>query len=141
MAKKPKKQGTRHQRYVVYRDGPRCADVHVGARVRERRVLVGMTQDDLGKGVGLTFQQIQKYERGVNRISASRLWDFSKVLGVHVSWFFKGLDEKSGSKTRGDVQLTEEGLHLVRYYLACPKKVRKTMLSLFRDIAALQSGK
>ena len=60
-------------------------DVHVGARMRQRRSLLGMSQTNLGTAVGLTFQQIQKYERGSNRIGSSRLFEFSKVLGVPVS--------------------------------------------------------
>src|SRR5271170_3307766 len=63
-------------------------DVHVGARMRQRRTLLGMSQEKLGTAVGLTFQQIQKYERGSNRIGSSRLFEFSKVLDVPVSYFF-----------------------------------------------------
>jgi len=67
---------------------PRPVDVHVGARVRLRRTLLGMSQEKLGEAVGLTFQQIQKYERGTNRIGASRLHQFAQVLDVPVSFFF-----------------------------------------------------
>src|SRR4029079_10115345 len=63
-------------------------DVHVGARMRQRRTLLGMSQEKLGTAVGLTFQQIQKYERGSNRIGSSRLFEFAKVLDVPVSYFF-----------------------------------------------------
>src|SRR6478609_5765393 len=63
-------------------------DVHVGARMRQRRTLPGMSQEKLGTAVGLTFQQIQKYERGANRIGSSRLYEFAKVLDVPVSYFF-----------------------------------------------------
>src|SRR3954470_24288824 len=63
-------------------------DVHVGARMRQRRTLLGMSQEKLGTAVGLTFQQIQKYERGANRISSSRLYEFARVLDVPVSYFF-----------------------------------------------------
>ena len=63
-------------------------DIHVGARLRQRRHLVGLSQSKLGESVGLTFQQIQKYERGTNRISSSRLYEFAKVLAVPVSYFF-----------------------------------------------------
>lgn len=68
--------------------GPSPIDVHVGSRVRLRRTLLGMSQTALGDAIGLTFQQVQKYERGANRISASRLWALSNVLDVPVSFFF-----------------------------------------------------
>src|SRR6478672_13952930 len=64
-------------------------DVHVGSRVRLRRMLLGMSQEKLGEHLGLTFQQVQKYEKGINRIGASRLFDLSKVLGVPVQFFFE----------------------------------------------------
>lgn len=72
-------------------------DIHVGLRVRQRRALLGMTQTDLGKAVGLTFQQVQKYERGANRVSASRLFEFSCVLDVPVPYFFEGMDSETSS--------------------------------------------
>src|SRR5712671_7409467 len=65
-----------------------AVDIHVGARMRQRRTLLGMSQTKLGDAVGLTFQQIQKYERGSNRVSSSRLFEFAKVLDVPVSYFF-----------------------------------------------------
>ncbi len=67
-------------------------DVHVGERVRQRRCLVGLTLQELGDSVGIKFQQIQKYETGANRISASRMWDIAAVMEVPVSFFFEGLD-------------------------------------------------
>src|ERR687886_1196704 len=73
-------------------DGPHPADVHVGARVRLRRTLLGMSQEKLGKALGLTFQQVQKYERGANRIGASRLNELSRILDVPVSFFFDDTD-------------------------------------------------
>ncbi|MGB1026977.1 MAG: helix-turn-helix domain-containing protein, partial [Rhodospirillaceae bacterium] len=66
---------------------PNPVDVHVGSRVRLRRTLLGMSQEKLGEAIGLTFQQVQKYERGANRIGASRLWDLSRVLDVPMSYF------------------------------------------------------
>src|SRR5882762_8525140 len=69
-------------------DGPNPTDVHVGSRVRLRRTLLGMSQEKLGEAIGLTFQQVQKYERGANRVGASRLYDLSRVLDVPVSFFF-----------------------------------------------------
>ncbi|HIC80951.1 MAG TPA: XRE family transcriptional regulator, partial [Kiloniellaceae bacterium] len=68
--------------------GPNPVDVHVGGRVRLRRTLLGMSQEKLGEAIGLTFQQVQKYERGANRVGASRLFDLSRVLDVPVGFFF-----------------------------------------------------
>src|SRR5579862_1779426 len=68
---------------------PNPIDVHVGSRVRLRRTLLGMSQEKLGEAIGLTFQQVQKYERGANRVGASRLYDLSQVLDVPVSYFFE----------------------------------------------------
>jgi len=68
--------------------GPSPIDVHVGARLKERRISLEITQEELGSVVGLTFQQIQKYERGANRISGSRLYEFAQCLDVPITWFF-----------------------------------------------------
>ncbi|CAP55344.1 helix-turn-helix domain-containing protein [Gluconacetobacter diazotrophicus] len=79
--------------------GPSPVDVHVGGRIRLRRTLMGLSQERLGDALGLTFQQVQKYERGTNRVSASRLYELSEVLDVPVSFFFDGLDSgQAGSK-------------------------------------------
>ena len=92
LTKKPRKK-LRRRSYTVGEFGPRPVDVHVGGRVKACRTLVGMSQTDLGKHVGLTFQQIQKYENGMSRIAASRLWQFSLILGQPISWFFEGIGE------------------------------------------------
>src|ERR1700745_3000245 len=76
-------------------DKPNPIDVHVGARVRLRRTLLGMSQEKLGDAIGLTFQQVQKYERGANRVGASRLFELSRVLDVPVSFFFDELGPES----------------------------------------------
>ena len=75
---------------------PHPVDVHVGKRIRHRRWLVGMTQQQLAESVGIKFQQIQKYETGANRVSASRLWDIAESLDVEISFFFEGLDQEGG---------------------------------------------
>jgi len=75
-------------RRTVLRDGPRPVDVHVGSRIRLRRTMLGMSQEKLGAELDLTFQQVQKYERGTNRVGASRLWQLSCILDVPVSFFF-----------------------------------------------------
>lgn len=75
------------------RGGPNAIDAHVGSRVRERRAMLGWSQEKLGAALGLTFQQVQKYERGANRIGASRLFDLSRVLDVPVSFFYDGAED------------------------------------------------
>jgi len=131
---------------------PRPVDVHVGARLRQRRTLLGMSQEKLGEAVGLTFQQIQKYERGANRIGASRLYQLSNVLDVSVSYFFEEMPGEV-QKTRGDYATSNrmddieavqagdpmarrETLELVRsYYKIDDPKVRKRVFELTKSIA------
>ena len=79
-------------------DKPNPVDVHVGSRVRLRRTLLGMSQEKLGDALGLTFQQVQKYERGANRVGASRLYDLSRVLDVPVAYFFEEFGEASATQ-------------------------------------------
>ncbi len=74
-------------------------DRHVGVQIRQRRTLLGLSQEKLADAVGVTFQQIQKYERGTNRVSASRLFNFSKVLDVSLEYFYQGLDNDNTPKT------------------------------------------
>ncbi len=132
MTKRPRKK-QRRQSYTVGEFGPRPVDVHVGGRVRARRTLIGMSQEDLGKRVGLTFQQIQKYEKGMNRIGASRLWHFSLILGQPISWFFEGIGER---KRKGDDPLAKrETLNLVRYLSACDPDVQKHIAALINAVA------
>ncbi|OJX81400.1 helix-turn-helix transcriptional regulator [Magnetospirillum sp. 64-120] len=88
---------------------PNPIDVHVGNRVRLRRTLLGMSQEKLGEALGLTFQQVQKYERGANRVGASRLYDLSRVLDVPVSYFFDDMnDETMAASPRHMVRATED---------------------------------
>ena len=115
-------------------------DVHVGQRVRHRRWMVGMTQQQLAEAVGIKFQQIQKYETGMNRISASRLWDISKALDVPVSFFFEGLEdavEMNGTNgaVRGDILADKEALDLVRSYYAIPENQRRRLFDLARVLS------
>ena len=106
-------------------------DVHVGQRVRQRRWMIGMTQQQLADRVGIKFQQIQKYETGANRISASRLWDIADALEVQVSFFFEGLDASSTTDTTaGDVMTDKEALDLVRAYYAIPEAQRRSLFDL-----------
>src|SRR6266567_5359493 len=85
-------------------DKPNPTDSHVGARVRLRRTLLGMSQEKLGNAIGLTFQQVQKYERGANRIGASRLFDLSRVLDVPVAFFFDDMPETLSATYSGSSQ-------------------------------------
>ena len=88
MAEKAKNEGERR---------PNPVDIHVGTRVRLRRKQLGVSQEKLAEALGLTFQQVQKYERGANRISASKLWDTAGFLAVPISFFFEGLVERASS--------------------------------------------
>src|SRR3954464_8599714 len=83
---------------------PNPIDVHVGHRLRLRRTLLGLSQQKVGEAMGLTFQQVQKYERGANRIGASRLWDMSRILNCPVSYFFEELDPQPIASSDGAVQ-------------------------------------
>ena len=78
---------------------PNPIDVHVGSQLRLRRILLGLSQERLADELGITFQQVQKYEKGLNRIGASRLWDLSQVLGVSVAYFYENLDENSRNRS------------------------------------------
>lgn len=114
-------------------------DVHVGKRIRHRRWLVGMTQQQLAAAVGIKFQQIQKYETGANRVSASRLWDIASALDVQVSFFFEGIDDKEsvgGSEhLSGDLIGDKEALDLVRSYYAIPENQRRRLFDLARVLS------
>lgn len=90
---------------TVYSRGsgiPHPVDVNVGKRIKMRRCMIGLSQEKLAEEIGLTFQQIQKYERAVNRVSASKLYDFSKALGVPVNYFYQGLDEEKNRQGLSD---------------------------------------
>ena len=125
---------------------PHPIDVHVGARVKLRRTLLGMSQDKLGDALGLTFQQIQKYEKGVNRIGASRIFEISKILDVPIQFLFddyvganaqaNGFAEDVGDASFMDLLNTPDGVQLCRYYAEIEDpKVKKRVLDLVRAIA------
>ncbi len=107
-------------------------DVHVGQRVRQRRWVVGMTQQQLGDKVGIRFQQIQKYEAGTNRISASRMWEIAATMDVPVSFFFEGLDGQAPDPgaARADIVTDKEAFDLVRAYYAIPENQRRRLFDL-----------
>lgn len=115
-------------------------DVHVGKRIRHRRWMNGTTQQQLAEQVGIKFQQIQKYETGMNRVSASRLWDISNVLGVKVSFFFEGLDAEPAASAKnsdmpGDILTDKEALELLRSYYAIPENQRRRLFDLARVLS------
>jgi transcriptional regulator with XRE-family HTH domain len=117
---------------------PTYVDTHVGARVRERRVQLGMSQTDLAVACGITFQQIQKYENGANRVSASRLWQFAAILGIPADNFFEGLARHKipaavakslDAERRGNLERSEDA------------KIDPETLRLARSIASLSDEK
>ena len=111
-------------------------DVHVGKRIRHRRWMIGMTQQQLAEKVGIKFQQIQKYETGMNRVSASRLWDISQAVDVPVSFFFDGLEEsQTADAVEGDILADKEALQLVRAYYAMPEAQRRQIFELARVLS------
>ena len=111
-------------------------DVHVGKRIRQRRWLTGMTQQQLAEKVGIKFQQIQKYETGANRVSASRLWDIADASGVPVSYFFEGLgDAPEDAPAPVDPLTDKEAAELVRSYFAIPEAQRRRLFELARVLS------
>ena len=136
---------------------PSPVDVHVGARIRLRRTLMGMSQERLGDALGLTFQQVQKYERGVNRVGASRLFDLSRILDVPISFFYDNMSDAVSGTLPGNPQPAHsaagfaeaqegfggaedpmskrETLELVRaYYRIIDPNVRKRMYDLMKSM-------
>ncbi|MFJ5488308.1 helix-turn-helix domain-containing protein [Hansschlegelia beijingensis] len=125
---------------------PNPVDKHVGSRVRMRRVLIGMSQEKLGEALGITFQQIQKYEKGTNRIGASRMQQIATVMGVPVSYFFddapgsesrsEGFGESQGSDYVVDFLTTTEGLQLNKSFVRIQDaKVRRKIVDLVSALA------
>lgn len=128
---------------------PNPVDAHVGSRVRLRRMLLGMSQERLGESMGLTFQQVQKYEKGVNRIGASRLFQISKILDVPVQFFFEeapyvgepgsapGMAESDSEAFILEFLNSREGLELNRAFVKIgDAKVRKSVVDLVRALSA-----
>ena len=132
MTKKPRKKHRRRS-YTVGESGPRPVDVHVGGRVKARRTSIGMSQKEFGKHAGLTAQQISKYEKGMNRIGAGRLWVISLILGRPISWFFEGIGERK--RKVGDLLAKRETLKFVRYFSACDPDVQKHLAAMIKAVA------
>ncbi len=136
---------------VLVQKTPNPVDVHVGSRMRMRRMLIGMSQEALGNALGLTFQQVQKYEKGANRIGASRLYHISKILDVNISFFFEDMadnladgpkygggfaeaDEQSGYVV--DFLQSTDGVALMKAYVKIKDPaIRRRILELVRTLA------
>lgn len=118
-------------------------DLHVSRRLRRRRRLLGLTQQDLAVQVGVRFQQIQKYECGANRMTSSRLYDLSRALNVNVQYFFDGLEEREdmigrpandAERLESDVLSQKETLELVRAYYRLSERPRRRLLDLAKAL-------
>jgi transcriptional regulator with XRE-family HTH domain len=120
---------------------PNPIDVHVGGRIRMRRLLLGMNQETLANALGLTFQQVQKYEGGANRVSASRLSAMAEILGVPISYFFGDLRPDDAELSPEDKQWREhlqrpETIEFIRLYYAIPDpKIRRQFLEMAKTVA------
>jgi transcriptional regulator with XRE-family HTH domain len=130
---------------------PNPVDRHVGSRVRMRRIMLGMSQEKLGEGLGLTFQQIQKYEKGTNRIGASRIQQISEILQVPVSFLFEGSPGSSAGADRfgeapspayvADFLATTEGLALIRAFTRVPDiKLRRAIVDMVELIGGREDA-
>ncbi len=131
---------------------PHPVDIHVGKRLRLRRSVLGMSQESLGKAIGVTFQQIQKYERGINRIGSSRLYDFAHVLRIPVSFFFEEFEAAPAAESAGFAEANnsfyeieqlsnKESLTLIRaYYKIANPAVRRKVLGLVKSLGSNENG-
>ncbi len=127
-------------RRTVAEHGPHPTDVHVGGRVRMRRMLLGMSQTKLGDALGLTFQQIQKNETGINRIGSSRLYQLSHILDVPVAYFFEGLEGDLLAESFNNVMSKRETLELVKAYYRIPDSAVRDALRKMAKAMAKGSG-
>ncbi len=113
-------------------------DIHVGKKIRQRRLFIGMTQQQLAGCVGIKFQQIQKYETGANRVSASRLWEIAEALGIPVSSFFEGISTQESPQDGAanilphDPLSDKNAMELVRSYYCIPQSQRRRLFDLAR---------
>lgn len=127
--------------------GGRPVDVYVGGRVRERRIMMGMSQRTLAEGIGLTFQQLQKYERGADRISAGRLFQISQLLEMPITYFFDGLDPRTGAPAAGGADehepniSTRETLELMRaFHRIHDPHYRQLILDMVKGLEHVRGG-
>jgi len=122
-------------------------DVHVGSRLRLRRRMLRMSQENLGKAIGVTFQQIQKYEKGINRVGSSRLYAFAKFLAVPIAFFFEdfsetesGFAETAAAFDHGRMDSKETSNLISYYYQITDPAVRKKVLGIIKSLAAPANG-
>lgn len=116
---------------------PNPIDVHVGRKIKIRRVLNGLSQTTLAEGLGITFQQLQKYESGANRVSCSRLYAIARILDVPVAWFFMGAGEDSDGQDPPDMLAKRETLELVRAVQCLPIDAQKMFRAAIRATAQI----
>lgn len=117
---------------------PHSVDIYVGKRLKARRLFLGLSQTDLATRVDVSFQQIQKYELGRNRVSASKLWGIAQILGVQVGYFFDGLtgcDVESWAGPSPDIMTDKDVIAMVRAFVAIPEAQRQSVLSLAKSLA------
>jgi transcriptional regulator with XRE-family HTH domain len=147
-SEKPAKPGKGKMADKENKKKPNPTDTHVGSRIRLRRNMLGMSQEKLGENLGITFQQIQKYEKGTNRVGASRLQAIANILGVPVAFFFEDLPGPEGTGNRGfaedpsttfaiDFCTSAEGLQLNRAFVKISdQKVRRRIIELVKSLAS-----
>ena len=123
-------------------DGPHPVDRHVGRRVCEKRIALGYNQSDLGRALGLTFQQIQKYEKGANRVSASKLWDIARFFKVDIGYFFEGLTTAAPGMAEGEAEpfvhdcpATRQSMEIGRLAPQLSVRQQKLVLDMMREMA------
>jgi transcriptional regulator with XRE-family HTH domain len=132
-------EGSGRARRTVREHGPDPVDVHVGQRLRQARLLAGLSQDELGAGVGVSFQAVQKYEHGENRLSASRLFRAAKLLDRPISFFFDDLE--NDARTSDSSAFTRDEIDLVRHYRQIVSEdVRDHLLQVTKRIGELEEG-
>ncbi len=125
-------------RRIVSKDGPHPVDIQVGRQARERRTLAGMSQTAVAERLGLTFQQLQKYERGHNRISASKLYELANIFDVPVSYFYEGMEAGKDAPSRDETLTKRETLELVRaYYSISDPALRDRIRGVIQAVAKL----
>lgn len=129
-------------------DAPHPVDRHVGLHIRMRRKALGISQEKLADALGLTFQQVQKYERGANRVSASKLWEIARALKTNVAYFYEGLEDEADDSARAFIGasaqqflLTPEGLELAATFPKVRRQaLRRKVLELVRTIAESEAA-
>ena len=127
----PKKPG--RKRRTILRDGPDPIDAYVGNRVQIHRQLLGLSRTEMGQLLGVTFQQVQKYEKGTNRISASRLWRLAQIFDVPITWFFEGYGKRDQEQEQDPVT-RRQALHLVRYLATCTPEVQRRIRAVIKAL-------